>query len=295
MLTTSPGMQEVGGSIPTLWAFCIFGVCVSPSPRGQLRHFLLVLCSLGIVYFVITDVFISSMEKSSRIHRLMAEVKRQINPNPPAKRGNVCGLQSPCPPHHFSFSIDSGAGNFLGPTLCFNDEILMSTVLNNVGFGINIALVNGTSGKMLATSYFNTFNGDDAGMVNFLRSMRPGTIVMLASFHDPATRLNTTARQLLTELGSSVARVLKRRDSWAFVGAKGIRGKSPFEMHVRSIPKKNLYLNWPEMLQMEGCIPERTWPGHKNATSPPHAKPAMGAKHTRNVTANVPHGAERGR
>lgn len=45
----------------------------------------------------------------------------------------------------------------------------------------------------------------------------------------PFSRLNDEARRLLEELGSTAAKELSFRDSWVFVGAKGIENKSPFE------------------------------------------------------------------
>ncbi len=45
----------------------------------------------------------------------------------------------------------------------------------------------------------------------------------------PIHRLNDEARRLFEELGSTAAKELSFRDSWVFVGAKGIENKSPFE------------------------------------------------------------------
>ena len=42
-------------------------------------------------------------------------------------------------------------------------------------------------------------------------------------------RMNDEARRLFEELGSTAAKELAFRDSWVFVGAKGIENKSPFE------------------------------------------------------------------
>lgn len=42
-------------------------------------------------------------------------------------------------------------------------------------------------------------------------------------------RLNDEARRLFEELGSTAVKELAFRDSWVFVGAKGIENKSPFE------------------------------------------------------------------
>lgn len=41
--------------------------------------------------------------------------------------------------------------------------------------------------------------------------------------------MNDEARRLFEELGSTAVKELAFRDSWVFVGAKGIENKSPFE------------------------------------------------------------------
>ncbi|NXN07156.1 FAM3A protein, partial [Indicator maculatus] len=54
-----------------------------------------------------------------------------------------CGLPRPCPTGHFAFRLLSGAANVIGPKICLEDRLLMSSLQNNVGRGLNIALVNG--------------------------------------------------------------------------------------------------------------------------------------------------------
>lgn len=41
--------------------------------------------------------------------------------------------------------------------------------------------------------------------------------------------MNDESRRLFEELGSTAVKELAFRDSWVFVGAKGIENKSPFE------------------------------------------------------------------
>ena len=41
--------------------------------------------------------------------------------------------------------------------------------------------------------------------------------------------MNEETRKLFSELGSRNAKELAFRDSWVFVGAKGVQNKSPFE------------------------------------------------------------------
>ncbi|XP_069795657.1 protein FAM3C-like isoform X2 [Narcine bancroftii] len=151
-----------------------------------------------------------------------------------------CKMETSCPEGHFPFKITSGAANVIGPTICFNDQVLMSAIKNNVGKGLNIALVN-----------------EIESLLTFLKSINSGTILLLASFDDPATKMTDEARGLFTELGSSLIFSVNFRDNWIFLGAKPIKEKSPFEQILKNDKKKNKYENWPEAVEMEGCVPRR--------------------------------------
>ncbi|KAG8129855.1 putative Protein FAM3A-like protein [Naja naja] len=159
----------------------------------------------------------------------------------PRPKKYKCGLPQACPEHSFAFRISSGAANVIGPKICLEDKMLMSSMKDNVGRGLNIALVN-----------------DVNDLLKFIRSLHEGTLVFVASYDDPATKMNEEARKIFTELGSKFARELAFRDSWVFVGAKGVQDKSPFEQHMRNSRSSNKYEGWPEALEMEGCIPQRT-------------------------------------
>ncbi|XP_069795658.1 protein FAM3C-like isoform X3 [Narcine bancroftii] len=168
-----------------------------------------------------------------------------------------CKMETSCPEGHFPFKITSGAANVIGPTICFNDQVLMSAIKNNVGKGLNIALVNATTGKLLETSFFDMWTGKIESLLTFLKSINSGTILLLASFDDPATKMTDEARGLFTELGSSLIFSVNFRDNWIFLGAKPIKEKSPFEQILKNDKKKNKYENWPEAVEMEGCVPRR--------------------------------------
>uniref|UniRef100_A0A3B4UBE6 FAM3 metabolism regulating signaling molecule A n=1 Tax=Seriola dumerili TaxID=41447 RepID=A0A3B4UBE6_SERDU len=163
--------------------------------------------------------------------------KRSTEPRP---RRYKCGLSAPCPPKHLAFRLVSGAANVIGPKICLEDKMLVSSVKNNVGRGLNIALVN-----------------DVSDLLKFLRPLHEGTLVFVASFDDPATKLNDESRRLFEELGSTAVKELAFRDSWVFVGAKGIENKSPFEQRMKNSKSSNKYEGWPESLEMDGCIPLR--------------------------------------
>ncbi|XP_036447627.1 protein FAM3A [Colossoma macropomum] len=175
----------------------------------------------------------------------------------PRPRRYKCGLSAPCPPKHLAFRLVSGAANVIGPKICLEDKMLISSVKNNVGRGLNIALVNGVSGELLETKSFDMWEGDVSDLLKFLRPLHEGTLVFVASFDDPATKLNDEARRLFEELGSTAVKELAFRDSWVFVGAKGIDNKSPFEQRMKNSKTSNKYEGWPESLEMDGCVPLR--------------------------------------
>lgn len=168
-----------------------------------------------------------------------------------------CGLYKSCPEHHFAFKMASGAASVVGPKICLEDDILMSGVRNNVGRGINVALVNGKTGQLINTGFFDMWTGDIKPFIEFIKSIEDGTIVMIATFDDASTKLTSEARKLISALGSSYINSLSFRDNWLFVGGKGIKTKSPFEQYIKNDAETNKYEGWPEVLEMEGCIPQK--------------------------------------
>ncbi|KGL99257.1 Protein FAM3D, partial [Charadrius vociferus] len=168
-----------------------------------------------------------------------------------------CGNRKSCPQNYFAFKIISGAANVVGPSICFDDKVIMSSVKNNIGRGLNIALVNGSSGKLLKTDTFDMYSGNINKLEAFLQEIKHGTIVLTASYDDPATRMNNKIRAHFEALGSSHVKKLGFRDNWVFLGAKGLKTKSAFEQYIKNDRKTNKYEGWPEMLEMEGCVPRK--------------------------------------
>ncbi|XP_032267522.1 protein FAM3D [Phoca vitulina] len=170
-----------------------------------------------------------------------------------------CGLSKPCPDNFFAFKISSGAANVVGPKMCFENLVIMSPVKNNVGRGLNVALVNGTTGLVLTQNCFDMYSGDVNLLVKFLKEIPEGTLVLMASYDDPGTKMNDETRKLLSSLGSSYANQLGFRDSWVFLGAKDLKDKSPFEQFLKNNPDTNKYDGWPELLELEGCVPQKVF------------------------------------
>ncbi|MCJ8741853.1 hypothetical protein PDJAM_G00075680 [Pangasius djambal] len=215
---------------------------------------------VGVVFLVgLTWLLASSIlggDGGSVVKMFFTGTQEEPTPEPGPHRYK-CGLSAPCPPKHLAFRLVSGAANVIGPKICLEDKMLISSVKDNVGRGLNIALVNGVTGELLETKSFDMWEGDVSNLLKFLRPLHEGTLVFVASFDDPATKLNDEARRLFEELGSTAIKELGFRDSWVFVGAKGIENKSPFEQRMKNSKSSNKYEGWPESLEMDGCIPLR--------------------------------------
>ncbi|KAM9758130.1 protein FAM3C-like [Menidia menidia] len=177
-------------------------------------------------------------------------------PSPPE-----CSLSRNCPPHHFALHIRSGAANVVGPRICFSGKNIMSHVLNNVGPGINIVVVNGENGVVEKFGYLNINAGNPNDIVTYLKDIKPGMIVMVASFDDVATKLTEEMREIFVEMGSTLIRSVKPRDNWVFAGRAGTKIKSPFEKHVANDENTNVFEGWPEMVEVSGCFPKNLTEG----------------------------------
>ncbi|KAG7454647.1 hypothetical protein MATL_G00261980 [Megalops atlanticus] len=221
---------------------------------GEILKPALLICFLLVaVVFTLNYLEIS---KDFDLRNIYARLTHTV-PASPTVPYFMCGLSEPCPEGHFAFKITSGVASAVGPRMCVEDQILMSGVKNNVGRGINIALVNAKTGELIRTDYFDTWNGDVRVLITFLKSIEEGTLVLMATFVEASTKLNAEVRQLIADLGSSSIKVLGFRDNWVFLGEKGAKAKSAFEKHIKNDPKTNKYDGWPEMQQIEGCIAKK--------------------------------------
>uniref|UniRef100_A0A8C5VFS3 FAM3 metabolism regulating signaling molecule A n=1 Tax=Microcebus murinus TaxID=30608 RepID=A0A8C5VFS3_MICMU len=206
---------------------------------GPFRIVALVI-TVGLTWIIVSILLGGPGSGFPRIQQLFTSPESSVTAEPRARKYK-CGLPQPCPEEHLAFRMVSGAANVIGPKICLEDKMLMSSVKDNVGRGLNIALVN-----------------DVNDLLKFIRPLHEGTLVFVASYDDPATKMNEETRKLFSELGSRTAKELAFRDSWVFVGAKGVQNKSPFEQHVKNSKHTNKYEGWPEALEMEGCIPRRS-------------------------------------
>lgn len=169
-----------------------------------------------------------------------------------------CTIKRDCPADHYSFFIQSGAANVFGPKICIENELVLGTVLNNAAAGINIVSVNGRTGTVIKTGTFNMFSGEIGPLIDFLKEVEKGSVVLVTTYDEPSTKLNDEAKSLFAELGSSSIQSLGFRDNWVFVGTKGGDSmKSKYEKYMKNDVATNKYDRWPELINLDGCLPKR--------------------------------------
>ncbi|XP_060892168.1 protein FAM3C [Labrus mixtus] len=166
-----------------------------------------------------------------------------------------CVMIKDCPEKQVSFYIQSGAGPSVDPKICIQNKLVLGSQLKNTGYGVNMVILNGSTGEVSKVDHF-THNDEKQPLIDLLKTLEKGSVVLIASYDNIASRLDDEARELIAELGSSSVLSLNTRDSWVFVGGKGAAAELTFEEHLKSDKKNNKYDNWPELVDLKGCIPD---------------------------------------
>ncbi|XP_078138977.1 protein FAM3C-like isoform X1 [Centroberyx gerrardi] len=218
----------------------------------RILQYLLVSASLLILVIVILQkynyVFSAEFPLAEGRHKRIPKLLSKVS-------DGLCGVKN-CSEDHFSFFIQTGAANVVPPKICLENKLVLGSATNNAGSGINIVVVNGRTGEVIKSGHFRMYDQDVQGLLDFIKSIEKGSAVLMASFDEPATNLNDEAKKLIGELGSSAIQSLGFRDNWVFVGAKGGGMKSSLEKHLKNDKENNKYEGWPEVIDLEGCIPK---------------------------------------
>uniref|UniRef100_A0A8D1ICB4 ILEI/PANDER domain-containing protein n=1 Tax=Sus scrofa TaxID=9823 RepID=A0A8D1ICB4_PIG len=136
---------------------------------------------------------------------------------------------------------------------------LIGEKTGNVARGINIAIVNYATGKVIATQYFDMYEGDNSGpMTAFIQSAPSKSLLFMVTHDDGSSRLKEDAKKAIEALGSKEIRNMRFRSSWVFLAAKGFELPAGIEREKinHSDNAKNRYSGWPAEIQVEGCIPK---------------------------------------
>ncbi|XP_019601319.2 protein FAM3B isoform X1 [Rhinolophus sinicus] len=192
----------------------------------------------------------------------VADSIRSIGDRPiltaPAPKRQKCDHWTACPPNTYAYRLLSGGGRNKYAKICFEDKLLIGEKTGNVGRGINIAIVNYTTGKVIATQYFDMYGGDNSGpMTRFIEGAPAKSLLFMVTHDDGSSRLNAAAKKAIAALGSKEIRNMKFRSSWVFLAAKGFELPAGIQREKinHSDNSKNRYSGWPAEIQIEGCVP----------------------------------------
>uniref|UniRef100_A0AAA9RWX7 FAM3 metabolism regulating signaling molecule B n=3 Tax=Bos TaxID=9903 RepID=A0AAA9RWX7_BOVIN len=177
----------------------------------------------------------------------------------PTPKRQKCDHWSPCPEDTYAYRLLSGGGRDKYAKICFEDEMLIGEKTGNVARGINIAIVNYVTGKVIATQYFDMYEGDNSGlMTKFIQSAPSKSLLFMVTHDDGSSRLKEDAKKAIEALGSTEIRNMRFRSSWVFVAAKGFELPAGIQREKinHSDDVKNRYSGWPAEIQVEGCIPK---------------------------------------
>lgn len=137
--------------------------------------------------------------------------------------------------------------------------MLLGEKTGNVARGINIAVVDYETGKVISTKYFDMYEGDNSEpMTKFIQSTPSKSLLFMVTHDDGSHKLQAQAKDAIEALGSKEIKNIKFRSSWVFVAAKGFELPSEMEREKinHSDQSRNRYSGWPAEIQIEGCIPK---------------------------------------
>uniref|UniRef100_G3SWU4 FAM3 metabolism regulating signaling molecule B n=1 Tax=Loxodonta africana TaxID=9785 RepID=G3SWU4_LOXAF len=229
--------------------------CLSPGTFKALFLFFASLCAWYSGYLLAE--LIPEVPLSSAVYSIRSIGEKPVIKAPAPKR-QKCDHWTPCPLNAYAYRLLSGGGRDKYAKICFEDELLIGEKTGNVARGINIAIVNYVTGKVINTQFFDMYEGDNSGpMTKFIQSAPQKSLVFMVTHDDGSTRLKDDAKNAIEALGSKEIRNMKFRSSWVFLAAKGFELPADIEREKinHSDNKKNRYSGWPAEIQIEGCIP----------------------------------------
>lgn len=217
--------------------------------RGRILLALLVLVPSALVLGLILQRASSEYQVSSH-ELLMASLQRSSK-----QSAGLCIMEKKCPEHSFGFYIQSGAGPSVDPKICIQNKLVLGSVLKNTGHGVNLVVLDSRTGNVTEVGHF-THKEDLEPLTKVLQSLERGLVVLIASYESLANRINDEIKQLISGMGSSFIMALQTRDNWVFVGGKGATAEHTFEKREKHDSKVNVYGDYPELTELEGCIPK---------------------------------------
>ncbi|KAM5275611.1 protein FAM3B isoform 1-T4 [Hipposideros larvatus] len=229
-----------------------------PGAACALKALLFILASVCAWYsgYLLAEL-IPDVPLSSAVYSIQSIGDRPVLKAPAPKR-QKCDHWTSCPPNTYAYRLLSGGGRNKYAKICFEDKLLIGEKTGNVGRGINIAIVNYMTGKVIAAQYFDMYEGDNSGpMTKFIKGAPGKSLLFMVTHDDGSSRLKEDAKKAIEALGSKEIRNMKFRSSWVFLTAKGFELPAGIQREKinHSNNAKNRYPGWPAEVQIEGCIP----------------------------------------
>ncbi|XP_028608366.1 protein FAM3B isoform X2 [Grammomys surdaster] len=229
-----------------------------PRRAGIFKTLLFIFSSLCAWYsgYLLAEL-IPDVPLSNTLYKIRSVGERPLLKAPAPKR-QKCDHWSPCPPDTYAYRLLSGGGRDKYAKICFEDELLLGEKMGNVARGINIAVVDYETGKVIATKYFDMYEDNSGPMAEFIQSTPSKSLLFMVTHDDGSYKLQAQAKDAIEALGSKEIKNMKFRSSWVFVAAKGFELPSEIEREKinHSDQSKNRYSGWPAEIQIEGCIPK---------------------------------------
>eukprot|EP00058_Branchiostoma_floridae_P000353 XP_002585841.1 hypothetical protein BRAFLDRAFT_111009 [Branchiostoma floridae] len=118
------------------------------------------------------------------------------------------------------------------PEICINGQYVIRG--GKIGWrGLNVVVIDGRTFQVTQAKNFDTYEKGSSELEDLIWKMDETSLMLIATYDEASRSLSSYARSLLTDLGSSKVKNLGFRDSWVFIGQKGIVGVSPHEKHEK--------------------------------------------------------------
>ncbi|CCD66977.1 ILEI/PANDER domain-containing protein [Caenorhabditis elegans] len=131
------------------------------------------------------------------------------------------------------------------PFACLNDIKLFDT--DNIGRGINAAILNGTTGDIIEKATFDVTASDEK-LMTWLLKVPHASLLVAASFGDVAEHVSRQSRQLFAAFGAQKIDNWRVGNAYAIIGQRGIRRGEAHETVAKFLEENT------QQKLFEGCF-----------------------------------------
>jgi len=143
-------------------------------------------------------------------------------------------------------------------TVSVQNSVIYCDAEPHGGRGIHVLVLNQVTGSIMATRVFDTYSPyEDEAMTLFLSLVSDKRILVFAIKDEGSFQLRSSARDMLTRLGSAHARSIGWRDTWAMVTVKGEAGAVS-----EGYKQSNSFTDWASPVVISAEMTLSPGPGH---------------------------------